>query len=154
MRRIAHPVVVWILGLAVLFGIAVLTTPPASAEPPKTGPTGKTEKQCNADHQACLSNCDRTIVDVDNQVQLCKDRCDDTMVKCQPLARTQQGGVGRIPGGQFQVAPTNPAPKTSPFQKGGMNAPIMRRGVEGEQPVEPATSTPGTSKQPSGTKPQ
>ena len=69
---------------------------------------------------------------------MCKDRCDDTMVKCQPLARTQQGGVGRIPGGQFQVAPTNPAPKTSPFKKGGMNAPIMRRGVEGE----PATSTP------------
>lgn len=69
MRRIANPVVVWILGLAVLFGIAGLTTPPASAEPSKTGPTGKTEKQRNADHKACVTNCDKTIIDIDNQVQ-------------------------------------------------------------------------------------
>lgn len=46
-----------------------------------------------------------------------------------------QGNFGRLPGGQLQVAPANPAPKTSPFQKPGMNAPIMRRGVEGEQPT-------------------
>ena len=41
MRRIANLVVGWILGLAVLFGIAGLTTPPASAEPPRPAQPGK-----------------------------------------------------------------------------------------------------------------
>jgi hypothetical protein len=41
-----------------------------------------------------------------------------------------KGSYGQRSGGQLQVAPTNPGPKASPFQKGGMNAPIMRRGVE------------------------
>jgi hypothetical protein len=122
--------------VAALLGVVGAAVPPASAEPPKTGPTGKTEKQCNADHKACLTNCDKTIIDIGNQIQQCKDRCNDTVVLCQPLARTQQGNVGQLSGGQFQVTPSNPAPKTSPYQKQGMNAPIMRRGVEGE----PATS--------------
>ena len=46
-----------------------------------------------------------------------------------------KGNMGRIPGGKLQVAPTNPAPKTSPFQEGGMNKPILRRGVESESPT-------------------
>jgi hypothetical protein len=117
--------------------------PPASAEPPKTGGTGKTEKQCNADYKVCLTTCDKTIIDIDDQVQRCKDRCTDTMVICQPAARRQQGNVGQLSGGQFQVTPSNPAPKTSPYQKQGMNAPIMRRGVEGE----PATSAPTEQKE-------
>lgn len=48
-----------------------------------------------------------------------------------------KGNFGRVPGGQLQVAPTNPPPRTSPVPKAGMNAPIMRRGVDGELPDSP-----------------
>lgn len=139
-----------ILGLAMLFGMTELAVPPASAAPPKTGPTGKTEKQCNADHKTCQKNCEKTIIDVGNQVQQCKDRCTDTMVLCQPAARAPHGGVGGIPGGDLQVAPDNPAPKTSPFQKS--NAPIMRRGIDGDQSSEPAPGAP-TESTPAQSKP-
>jgi hypothetical protein len=64
-----------------------------------------------------------------------------------------QGGL-RIPGGNLQVAPMNPPPSTSRFPTTGINAPIMRRGVEGEQPAEPAPETSVPPEQPTGTKPQ
>lgn len=141
MKRRPAPIILWAVALILSCGIAGWDTRPAGAEPPKTGPTGKTQKQCDADHKACITNCDKSIVDIDNHVQQCKDRCNDTWVLCGPMARTQQGRMGQIQGGQFQVAPTNPVPKTSPFQKPGMNAPIMRRGVEGA-PADGTTANP------------
>ncbi|MEO8324568.1 MAG: hypothetical protein ABI618_01885 [Nitrospirota bacterium] len=140
----------WILGLVVLFGVVGLAAPPATAEPPKTGSTGKTEKQCNADYKACQNNCDKTIIDIDNHVQQCKDLCTDTMVICQPAAKIPRGETGGFSGGQLQVAPTNPAPKTSPIQK--PNAPIRRRGIGGVQSGEPAPKQPEQTNQSSETK--
>ncbi len=130
-----------ILWLVVLFGMTELVVPPASAAPAKTGSTGKTEKQCNADHKVCKKNCEKTIIDIDNQVQQCKDRCTDTMVMCQPAARTPRGEAGPFSGGKLQVAPGNPGTLgtgKSPISK-GKNSPIMRRGVEGDQPASSPT---------------
>ncbi len=140
----------WILGLVVVLGVVGLAAPPANAAPPKTGPTGKTEKQCNNDHKVCQKNCEKTIIDVGNQVQQCKDRCTDKMVICQPAARIPRGETGGFSGGNLEVAPTNPAPKASPIQK--PNAPIRRRGIESEQTGEPAPKQPEETNQSSETK--
>jgi len=62
-------------------------------------------------------------------------------VDCEQIVaftKPKAGVMERIPRGQLQVAPVNPAPKPSPFNKSGMNAPIMRRGIEGA----PATTAP------------
>lgn len=51
-----------------------------------------------------------------------------------------RGGVTRVPGGMLQNAPVvSPTPNNPRFPRAGMNAPIMRRGVDGEQ--EPSTPT-------------
>lgn len=52
--------------------------------------------------------------------------------------KNPKANLGAISGGQLQVAPTNPPPRTTPVPKAGMKAPIMRRGVEGEEPTTPA----------------
>jgi len=59
--------------------------------------------------------------------------------------KNPKGGAVRIPGGVLQNAPVASPPSSPPrFPKGGMNAPIMRRGVEGDQPdnstVDPSTA--------------
>lgn len=51
-----------------------------------------------------------------------------------------RGGMTRVPGGVLQNAPVvSPAPINTRLPRAGMNAPIMRRGVDGEQ--EPSTPT-------------
>ena len=82
-----------------------------------------------------------------------------TCEQIEALVHPQTGGI-RVPGGQLQMAPGTTSPSTPRFpQTGTTTPPIFRRGVEGEQPAEPA---PGTTvppeqtvpEQPSGTKPQ
>ena len=64
--------------------------------------------------------------------------------ECEEIVKDSEASViGKLKGNQLQLTPTTPGPKTSPLQKGGMNAPIMRRGVEGapaemRQPILPA----------------
>jgi len=51
-----------------------------------------------------------------------------------------RGGVTRVPGGVLQQAPgMSPTPMNPRLPRAGMNAPIMRRGVDGEP--EPSTPT-------------
>jgi hypothetical protein len=51
-----------------------------------------------------------------------------------------RGGMTRVPGGVLQNAPVvSPAPINPRLPRAGMTAPIMRRGVDGEQ--EPSTPT-------------
>ncbi len=52
--------------------------------------------------------------------------------------KNPKANIGAISGGQLQLAPTNPPPRTTPVPKAGMKAPIMRRGVEGEESTTPA----------------
>ena len=51
-----------------------------------------------------------------------------------------KSGVGRLPGGVLQNAPMTVQPGAPRVPSAGMNAPIMRRGVEGE--TETAAPTP------------
>jgi len=131
--------VVWTLGLTLLCGIAGLVIPPASIAAPNTGSTPKTEKECKADLANCKTNCEKTMIDIDNNVQRCKDLCMDGYIICTPARSSGQPG-GNL-GGVSQpvrpgvLQPMQPTRKSSPYSKPGMNAPIMRRGVEGEQPA-------------------
>jgi hypothetical protein len=55
--------------------------------------------------------------------------------------KNPKANIGAVHGGQLQVAPTNPPPRTTPVPKAGMNAPIMRRGVEGDHSGEPTSES-------------
>jgi hypothetical protein len=55
------------------------------------------------------------------------------------------GGVKGVQGSVLQSEPTKTPPKTSRFPKTGAKAPIMRRGIEGDQTSEPSTEIPTES---------
>lgn len=130
------------LGLAVLFGIAGLVMPPLSNAVPNNGSTPKTDKECKADLANCQTKCEKTIIDIDNNVQRCKDLCMDGYIICTPARSSGQPG-GNL-GGVSQpvrpgvLQPMQPTRKSSPYSQPGMNAPIMRRGVEGQSPTPAA----------------
>lgn len=64
--------------------------------------------------------------------------------ECEEIVKDSEASViGKLKGNQLQLTPTTPRPKTSPLQKRGMNAPIMRRGVEGA-PADNATADPSS----------
>jgi len=129
------------LGMAVLLGIAALAIPPASIAAPNTGSTPKTEKECKADLANCKTNCEKTIIDIDNNIQRCKDLCMDGYIICTPARSSGQpgGNLGAVsqPVSPGVLQPLQPTRKSSPYSKPGVNAPIMRRGVEGEQTGTP-----------------
>lgn len=54
-------------------------------------------------------------------------------------------GAMKLPGGNVKVAPVNPPSNAARFPNAGTNAPVMRRGIEGEAPdagtVKPETPT-------------
>jgi len=79
--------------------------------------------------EGILSMCDR-----------CQDKTDGTQV-CTEF-KNLQGTTPSPSGLPGTVEPGPRTPPTTPFSKSGMNAPIMKRGVEGEQPAD----TPSGSK--------
>jgi hypothetical protein len=98
---------------------ALLTLPALVLAAPNTGSVPqKTDKQCKAERDACLRACDK-LIDLGDAIKRCKDRCTDDYIMCTPL-RVQPGG--KLQGVRPQVVPKQ-------------NAPILRRGVEGEQPT-------------------
>ena len=130
------------LFLAVAVGATLLITSGISLAEPKQG------KSCDATGKdtglnACADSPGHVIVCTSGGDYMC---CKQTPTgkECEEIEKDSAIGKvgkfqrGQLQGSQLQVAPTNPPPKTSPFQKGGTNAPIMRRGVEGEQPTAPA----------------
>lgn len=118
------------LRLVVLFGVAGLAAPSVSIAAPNTGGTQKTEKQCKTDRTTCEKACDQ-LIDVGDAIRRCKDLCTDGYLMCLPFRSGQ-------PGSKLEGVRPSTLPR--------MNAPIMKRGVEGEQPdnstVEPATGQP------------
>lgn len=88
---------------------------------------------------SCLNGGGTVACTNDGDYMCCKKNsqggqdCDQIETKTQnPLGST------RFPGGNLQVAPANPQPNNPRVPKAGMNAPIMRRGVDGEQPADTA----------------
>ena len=58
-----------------------------------------------------------------------------------------KGGMTRVPGGALQKAPVvSPTPSNPRIPRAGMNAPIMRRGVEGETDTPAPTAPEGQGK--------
>lgn len=104
MRTNVKVFVVWTLGLAVLFGMAGLAVPPASVAVPNTGGKQKTEKECLAEQAACKKNCDATLIDIDNNIERCKDLCTDGYIICTPASSSRQPG-NKFGGGE----PTGPS---------------------------------------------
>ena len=86
------------------------------AEPNSGGSTARSPK-CEAEYQQCAKNCEKTQIDVGNQIQLCKDKCaQDTDLYCSRTL-TSGGTTGTLPRasvGTLQNAPiNNPQPKTT-----------------------------------------
>ena len=112
----------------------------------------KTEKQCKADKATCDKDCDQ-LIDIDNNIQRCKDRCTDAYLLCLPLRSSGGGGTFTPPTRPGQIAPPTVSPPKMPRTVApGMTGPIQRRGVEGDQPAEPAPGTSGQSEPSSGKK--
>ncbi len=102
---------------SLILGAVLLMLPALGLAAPNTGSgPQKTEKQCKDERAKCLKDCGQ-LIDIDNNIQRCKDRCTDAYIICTPLRQGQPGG--KLQGVRPHVLP-------------GQNAPIMRRGVEGE----------------------
>ncbi|MGC3974860.1 MAG: hypothetical protein QM771_10815 [Nitrospira sp.] len=121
---------------AMIVGIALTFAATISFAAPNTGSgPQKTDKQCKDERAKCLKDCDQ-IIDLGDAIKRCKDRCTDAYIMCTPL-RVQPGG--KLQGVRPQLVPQQ-------------NAPIMRRGTEGEQPGEMQPGPPPTPKEPTGVK--
>jgi hypothetical protein len=137
---------------AMLFlGVFVAYSGPAQAEPPNhPGKCG----EFTGDPFACRGH----IICTNDGDFMCCTKNDQGGESCDKVeSLTSQGGKLRLPGGQLQTAPGNSSTGTGTVRQPvfpGTKAPIMRRGIEGEQPAEPTPATPTSPEQPSGTKPQ
>jgi len=124
-----------VLFLTLAVGLATwLATSGAGLAVPKQG------KSCDATGKdkgmnACADSPGHIIVCTSGGDYLCC-KITPTGKDCEEIVKDDEASVtGTLKGSKLQRTPTTSVPKTSPFQKGGMNAPIMRRGVEGEQPT-------------------
>jgi len=59
---------------------------------PNTGKSSARSPKCQAEYEQCAKNCDKTQIDIDNQIKQCKDKCArDTDTYC---SRTVTSGGG------------------------------------------------------------
>ena len=82
----------------------------------------------------CLNSGGKLLCTNDGDVMCCKPNSQGGQ-DCDQITefKNPKGGNVRVPGGVLQNAPmVSPSPSTPRFPKAGMNAPIMRRGVEGD----------------------
>jgi hypothetical protein len=95
---------------------------------PSTGSTSARSPKCQAEYEQCAANCDKTQIDVGNQIALCKQKCArDTDLYCSRTLTTNPntGNLPKASVGALQNAPVNnPPPKTITPKvppTGGMN---------------------------------
>ena len=119
----------WSGGLAVGVVLVLVTSFSWAAPNTGSGPQ-KTEKQCKDEQAKCKKDCDQ-LIDIGNNVKNCKDRCTDGYVICTPARGTVP------PGTRFGTV--------RPYGLTKQNAPVIRRGIEGETPEDSAPSTHGSS---------
>lgn len=112
---------------AIVLSIVLMSVPAITLAAPNTGSgPQKTDKQCKDERDTCNKACDK-LIDIDNNVKNCKDRCTDGYVICTPM----RGAMP--PGNKFGAVRPYALPK--------QNAPIMRRGVEGEPSAPSSTES-------------
>jgi len=124
------------IGAVALFlvGLVFFHSGPAQAEP--VNHPDKCPDQMPAEGGfACLRSGGKVICTNDGDVMCCKPNSQGGQ-DCEQIVAKPFNPMGNVsrPGGNLQMAPMNPPPNTSRFPQPGINAPIMRRGVEGEQP--------------------
>lgn len=129
-------------GLLFLFATALLITNPAAAVPIKNN------EKCQGPVTFPVSKCADTPnhwVECNNSGDyMCCKPNDQGGKDCEQIeAKTlnPKAGINRLPGGVLQNAPATTMPKQPRVPRAGMNAPIMRRGIEGEEP-SPESTTP------------
>jgi hypothetical protein len=164
-QRIVKGCVVGMVGLAVLFGSSTVSL---AASKLRLGSRNcycncstsanagvgvlswelKGNENCSITGKACTFN---GVAGKVTQCSACVDIKVGNELKrnCSPASVTPD--LGLTPGGKV-VKPLaeqgDPVPNTSPFNKPGMNAPILRRGVEGESPATAPTGEEGTTTAP------
>ena len=140
MKALAHT-----LGLVVLGGVILV---PFHAE---AFPIGGHPDKCKGGVPdgafTCVNGGGTVACTNDGDYMCCKQNAQggQDCEQIETMTVNPKGNFGRVPGGQLQVAPMNPQPNTPHIPKAGMNAPIMRRGVEGEQPDTSTANPSGTS---------
>jgi hypothetical protein len=79
--------------------------------------------------------------------------CDGCTGDWVPVGRSEPNQGGMVPPESAgTLMPPTPSPRMPGTVTPGMTAPIMPRGIEGEQPAEPPPGTPERAEQPSGKK--
>lgn len=153
-QRIVKLSVVWVLGLTVLLGSAAIAMALVKFEPGKTycycscrsggGVKGLYWERVGACGGANGKNCSfKNPIGQTEQGKLdsCQ-KCDSNSIggfSCVPEAMSQEFG-GMSKGGDSRDPGTvRPPGQTAPVPKAGMNAPIMRRGVEPESSIPSPT---------------
>jgi len=67
----------------IMLCVAAFAAANASAEPPTGGKNTQEDiDKCDREQAACKSNCDKTIIDVDDNVDRCKKGCDTDRGLC------------------------------------------------------------------------
>lgn len=62
--------------VALLFvGACVAYSGEALAQQKNTGGKSQTDPKCKKEYEDCAANCKKTIIDIDNNVQNCVDKC-------------------------------------------------------------------------------
>ena len=78
---------------------------------PKTKPLPRSVldqiKKCDLAESACRKRCDDTIIDIDNQIELCKQKCGRDRAMCSMMRQGPGAGTGTT-----GVNPAAPPPVT------------------------------------------
>ncbi len=100
------------LGLLSAALVVSVSAPPATAtdqspfkpKPPR-GNSPEQIKKCDDEESGCKAGCDKNIIDIDNQIDLCKKGCERERALCLPFRRAPGTGTTGI-------KPKSPPPAT------------------------------------------
>jgi hypothetical protein len=163
MKRIVQVVVVWTLGLTVLFGSSGVSLALPKVRGGHTyckcacqNATGgyatlywEKVASCGVSGRSCTFNNPKDNNQLEQgtlkSCEQCAGDANGNLMSCTAAMIQQPGQIEPLPGQMLQE-PTSPPPTRPGTVAPGMTAPIMPRGIEGEQPAEP--STPTAPKQP------
>lgn len=86
MRRAFASILTGLILCAAPFAVSVsTTTATATDQSPFPRPGSNTREQikkCDNAQAACKTGCDKNMIDIDNQIALCKKKCDDDRAMC------------------------------------------------------------------------
>jgi len=127
-----------------MWGVWVFFSGPVQAEP-RSGAENCPEPQD-------MYNCRTTLLCINGTLYCCYI-APDGHKECEPEPTALSGLRGGVTQpGPLRIAPVNPSPGMGGMRTPGTTGTILRRGVEGEQPAEPAPDTSTPTEQSGGKK--